>query len=106
MGRMRHKNRRRVTGPRIDQRGGSVYIDLMGPFEEDLEGNVYVMIVLEGKCGWLEVIGLRDKSSESTSAVLVETMTELTNNTNQVRTDFGRVHTDQGGEFKGEFTRC
>ena len=105
MGRMRHKNRRRVTGPRFDQRGGSVYMDLMGPFEEDLEGNVYDMTVLEGKCGWLEVIGLKDKSSESTNAVLVETLTELSNNTNQVNTDFGRVHTDQGGEFKGEFSK-
>ena len=100
MGRMRHKNRRRVTGPRFDQRGGSVYMDLMGPFEEDLEGNVYDMTVLEGKCGWLEVIGLKDKSSESTNAVLVETLTELSNNTNQVSTDFGRVHTDQGGSLR------
>ena len=36
MGRMKARARKRVSGPRVDQRAWSVYIDLMGPFEEDL----------------------------------------------------------------------
>ncbi len=85
MGRMRHKPRRRVVGPRLDQRGGSVYIDLMGPFEEDIEGNVWDMTVLEGKCGWMEVVGLRDKSSETTNECLDPILTDISNNTNQLK---------------------
>ncbi len=104
-GRMRHRPRRRVVGPREDQRGGSIYIDLMGPFEEDLEGNVYDMTVLESKCGWIEVVGLRDKSCASTGAVIDQVLTEMSNSTNQLKTDFSRAHTDQGGEFRGDFSK-
>jgi hypothetical protein len=31
----------------MDSRGCTVYTDLMGPFEEDLEGNVYELTMTE-----------------------------------------------------------
>ena len=35
----------------------------MGPFECDLLGNVYEMTVVDSKCGWIETVGIKDKSS-------------------------------------------
>ena len=80
-----------------------MYIDLMGPFEEDLQGTVYDMTVMDGDTGWLEVTGIRDKSSETTEGQLKEVLNRLSNRTNTRVEDFSRAHTDQGGEFKGVF---
>ena len=51
----------------------------------------------------MEEVGLKDKTCESTNSELGEVFTAITNNTHQLRTDFSRAHTDQGGEFKGVF---
>jgi hypothetical protein len=105
MGRMRTRAKRRVSGPRKDQRAGTIYIDLMGPFECDVLNNVYEMTVVDSKCGWIEVVGIKDKSCETTDSHLDSVMTELTNNCNTVKTDYSRVHSDQGNEFKGVFDK-
>ena len=102
-GRVRRKMKKRTDGPRVDQRGVAVYIDLMGPFEADLMGNVYEMTLTEGNHGWIEVVGLKDKSAKSTSKDLKAKLRDLANRSNQKLGDFGRVHSDQGSEFKGEF---
>jgi hypothetical protein len=61
------------------------------------------MTVIESKYGWIEVVGIKDKSCETTESHLDKALTELTNNTNQVRTDHSRLHSDQGGVFEGVF---
>lgn len=104
-GRMRSKPRRRVKLVRTDQRGITVYLDLMGPFEEDLLGNVYEMTITEGKHGWIEVNGIKDKSSESTSEKFLDAVRDVMARSNQRVDDVGRVHTDQGKEFKGNFEK-
>jgi len=49
--RARQRPRKRVV--HIDQRGETVYFDLMGPFPSDLSDTVYELIVvdIEGKHG-------------------------------------------------------
>ena len=39
----------------------------MGPFDEDLKGATYEMLMMEDTYGWIEVDGIPDKSSVSTT---------------------------------------
>ena len=63
---MRSKVHKRRKVPIHLQNGLPLYIDLMGDFEPDLMNNIYEMVVLEGDHGWMEIKGIRDKSSNST----------------------------------------
>ena len=55
----------------------TVYLDLMGPSEPDVTGSVYEMIVLEGQHGWIEIEGIKDKSSESTIDRFLDTVRDV-----------------------------
>ena len=83
----------------IDQRGETVYMDLMGPFKPDLSNTVYELTVVEGKHGWIEVTGLKDKSAPVAAEGLSRVVTDVMNNSNQNPRDIGRFHSDQGREF-------
>ena len=65
-GRSRSKPHRGVRKTIQMQDGLTVYIDLMGPFDEDLKGTIYEMLMMESTYGWVEVDGIPDKSSVST----------------------------------------
>ena len=54
---MRDNSRPHKSATFIDQRGKTVYMDLMGPFEHDLSDTVYELTVLEGTHGWMEISG-------------------------------------------------
>ena len=58
-------------------------MDLMGPFEADLSNAVYELTVVEGKYGWIEVTGLKDKSAPITVDGLSRVVTDVMNNSNQ-----------------------
>ena len=104
-GRMRARARPRRTLVTNNQTGVTVYLDLMGPFEPDVTGSVYEMTVLEGQHGWIEIEGIKDKSSESTAERFLDTLRDVLSRSNQRSEDVSRVHTDQGNEFKGRFDR-
>ena len=57
MGRMRSMKHVRVKQPIQPQDGITVYLDLMGDFEDDILGNVYEMIAQESTYGWIEIEG-------------------------------------------------
>ena len=102
---MRARARPRRTLVTNNQTGVIVYLDLMGPFEPDVTGSVYEMTVLEGQHGWIEIEGIKDKSSESTAERFLDTVRDVLSRSNQRFEDVSRVHTDQGNEFKGRFDR-
>ena len=101
-GRMRDKSKPHKSVTYIDQRGNTVYMGLMGPFEHDLSDTVYELTVLEGQYGWAEVTGIKDKSSAITAAALSELVRDVMIHSNQDPASVGRLHSDQGNEFKGE----
>ena len=101
-GRLREKGRPRKAVVDIKTRGETVYMDLMGPFEPDLKGNIYEVTALESKYGWIEVIGIEDKSSSNTLEAVKSLIRDVMNRSNQHPELVGRLHTDQGKEFQGE----
>ena len=101
-GRQRARKRHKKSIVHIDQRGNTVYFDLMGPFPLDLEGNVYELTVSEGEHGWMEVTGIKDKSSAVAAESLCRVVSDCFNNSNQDPSSIGRYHSGQGKEFAGK----
>lgn len=96
-GRQRLRGRPHKSVRHIDSRGVTVHMDLMGPFEPDLDNTVYEVTVLEGTYGWLEIGGIKDKSSAATAAKLKDQIRDTLDNSNQDPREVGRAHTDHAG---------
>ena len=71
-------------------------VDFAGPLEVTEAGNKYVMVCIEHRTKWIELIPVPSKSSKGAARGLLE----------GVLSRFGapgEVITDMGGEFQGEF---
>ena len=103
MGRQRVRAHGKVKEPTQKLDGVTMYLDLMGEFEEDIRKCVYEMVCMEGTYGWMEIMGLKDKSSKSTKEGYEEMRRHILVGTGQQHKEVVRFHTDDGSEFKGEF---
>ena len=101
-GRTRACQRPQKTLIHIDQRGETVYMDLMGPFEADLSNVVCELTVVEERYGWKGVTGLKDESAPITADGPSRIVIDVMNNSNQNPRDVGRFHSGQGREFAVE----
>ena len=66
---MKHKAKRRRKHRAVEgsAKGIRVSSDLMGPFESEIGGHVYSMLVADGDYRWAAVGGLKSKGSQGVS---------------------------------------
>jgi hypothetical protein len=71
-----------------------VHIDMMGPFVESVNGNRYILMVIDQFTKWVECYHVLDQTSETVGRALVDNFI----------TRFGtpiQIHSDQGRTFDG-----
>jgi len=104
-GRMQHRKKLRRSKRTVEGPGEGLKLssDLMGPFEEELMGHLYSIMVVEDKFQWAEVGGLKDKAPKGSADEFHRLVREIARQTLRQGANIVRVHTDMGTEFKGLF---
>lgn len=91
-----NKNQRKNRSPMISYQAGNpnerVHLDFLGPFNESLKGNKYILSIVDQFTKWIEIYPLPDQSAAATAHTFFEGWI----------CRFGvpsQVHTDQGRNF-------
>ena len=86
-GRMQHRAKRRKERRVVEGPGEGLKLasDLMGPFEQELMGHLYSIMVVDSDYQWAEVGGLQGKASKGSAEVFEDLVREIARQTNRDR---------------------
>jgi len=87
------------------EKGWVAGVDIFGPMEPDLSGNVYGMVLVEVVTKWGVVELLQSKEATGTLAGLKKLLLDLRSKTGDGAKLLVRVHSDMGTEFEADFDK-